>query len=116
MVPVLFPFPAVPIREMSRAESGESSAAIRERVIRARQIQTARLKDMAGLYGNAHMGSREIKRFCPLGDVEQDTLESAVESLGLSARAYDRILQVSRTIAVRGGGPMSLDARMKRQF
>jgi len=95
--------PAVPIRELSRADSGESSAAIRERVIGARQIQTARLKGMAGLYGNAHMGSREIKRFCPLGALEQDTLESAVESLGLSARAYDRILKVARTIADLGG-------------
>lgn len=79
--------------------TGEASGAIRERVIAARERQKARFSGSADLHSNAHMQSRQIKEYCPVGDDVKDLLRAAVAQLGLSARAYDRILKLSRTVA-----------------
>ena len=84
--------------EMSSAEVAESSASIRERVIRARQIQTQRFQGL-GIYTNTMMSSAMLRKFCPLTDVARRLLDAAMERLQLSARAYDRIIKVARTIA-----------------
>ncbi|MCX7012074.1 MAG: YifB family Mg chelatase-like AAA ATPase [Candidatus Sumerlaeota bacterium] len=91
--------PAVRVRDLSKAPPGEPSASVRERVCRAREIQARRFAGIRGVYCNSHMGSREVKRFCALRPEALEALENAIESLGLSARAYDRILKVGRTIA-----------------
>lgn len=83
----------------SAPSNSESSAMIRERVIKARQIQAERFKDHPGVYCNAVMGSRLLKEVCVLDQISQALLKKAMERLNLSARAYDRILKVSRTIA-----------------
>ncbi len=90
--------PAVKFREIVSREAGESSSEIRERVSRAREKQMERFKGKK-IYANAQMGPREIKAYCAVGPEAQKLLETAVTRLGLSARAYDRILKVSRTIA-----------------
>jgi len=96
--------PAVPIRELARNSApGETSAAIRERVMRARKIQELRFREYPHIHCNAHMGSKEIKKFCPLNVEVQETLEKAMTVFGLSARAFDRIIKVSRTIAALDG-------------
>jgi len=90
--------PQVKFRDIvSRAES-ESSEKIRERVNRARARQLERFRGKR-IYANAQMGTKEIKKFCQVGTEAQKLLEVAVTRLGLSARAYDRILKVARTIA-----------------
>jgi len=91
--------PAVPYCELTSQPSGESSAVIRARVNAARQRQLARFSEHPHLYCNAHMESRDIRRFCQVDDRAFDLLRAAITGLGLSARAYDRILKVSRTIA-----------------
>jgi magnesium chelatase family protein len=92
--------PAVPVRELSRPGTpGESSAVIRRRVRGARERQRERYTDLPDMHCNAHLGSREIKKFCTLTEEAQSTLENAMTLLGLSARAYDRIIKVSKTIA-----------------
>ena len=78
--------------------SGEPSASIRGRVLSARERQKARF-DKTNLHCNAHMGARQIKQFCHVTDDVKDLLRAAISQLGLSARAYDRILKLSRTIA-----------------
>lgn len=90
--------PAVKVRELSEQEAVEGSSEMRARVNRARQLQ---LERFAGerIFGNAQMTPRLIRRHCQLPDTAQQMLERAVNRLGLSARAYDRILKVSRTIA-----------------
>ncbi|GAA4319296.1 YifB family Mg chelatase-like AAA ATPase [Compostibacter hankyongensis] len=89
----------VPFSELSAEPAAENSAAIRERVIRARHIQTARFREHPGLHSNAHMSARLLKEVCRLSPVPQNLLKKAMERLQLSARAYDRILKVARTIA-----------------
>ncbi len=89
----------VPFMKLTEDTPSESSAVIRERVIRARQIQTERFKDMAGMYCNAQMSSRQIRSFCQVTEPSLQLLNMAMQKFGLSARAYDRILKVSRTIA-----------------
>ena len=81
------------------AAPGERSAAIRERVIRARSLQRERFRGIEGLYTNAMMTSAMLRAFCPLDAAAEALLLRAMERLGLSARAYDRILKVARTIA-----------------
>jgi magnesium chelatase family protein len=76
----------------------ETSAQIKERVIKARNIQYERFKGR-NIYCNAQMGPKEIKKYCILEDKAQTMLHTAIEKLGFSARAYDRILKVARTIA-----------------
>ena len=91
--------PAVKYRDLSSKESGETSESIRNRVIKARERQARRFKGRKGLYANADMQSKEIREFCRLGDASEELLKMAITRLGLSARAYDRILKVGRTIA-----------------
>ena len=93
--------PAVRFKELIGNSSGpepESSASIRERVIRARTRQRERLKD-EGIFSNAQMSPRLIRRYCRIDADCEQMLERAMTQLRLSARAYDRILKVSRTIA-----------------
>ncbi len=78
--------------------TGEPSAFIRERVVAARARQAQRL-DGSGLHCNAHMGAKQIKEFCPVASDVKDLLRAAISQLGLSARAYDRILKLARTVA-----------------
>ncbi len=78
---------------------GETSKEIRERVIKARNIQTNRFKHLKNIYCNAQMRTSEIKQYCELDDMGTKILKNAMEKLKLSARAYDRILKVARTIA-----------------
>jgi magnesium chelatase family protein len=80
-------------------KKGEDSAAIRERVIAAREIQAERYKEQAGLYANAQISSKTLREICVIDNVGEMLLKKAMERLNLSARAYDRILKVSRTIA-----------------
>jgi magnesium chelatase family protein len=89
----------VPFSELTMLKNGESSAVIRERVIKARAIQAARFKNESGIYCNAQMNSRLLKEVCAIDASGQSLLKSAIEKLNLSARAYDRIIKVSRTIA-----------------
>jgi magnesium chelatase family protein len=95
--------PAVRYRELSSAESGEPSSAIRERVGRARQIQADRFRGRRGMFANADMQPRDIRQFCKLTPDGNELLRMAITKIGLSARAYDRILKVGRTIADLGG-------------
>ena len=91
--------PPVKFREMSSAQPGETSAQIRARVIAARQRQTARFAGKPKVPCNARMGARELKAFCELDEPTHDLLKHAMTEYNLSARAYDRILKVARTIA-----------------
>ena len=91
--------PAVNVQELSGRPTGETSAVIRERIKRAREIQTARFSQEKGVYCNAHMDSRLIRKTCSLDERGEVLLRHAISRLGLSARAYDRILKVARTIA-----------------
>lgn len=89
----------VPFSELSKAENSENSAVIRERVIAAREIQAERYKTNEGVYANAQMSSKLLKEICVISQAGQNLLKAAMDKLNLSARAYDRILKVSRTIA-----------------
>lgn len=89
----------VPFNELSAASNSENSAAIRERVMAAREIQAQRFAEYPGIYGNAQINSKLLKEICVLTQAGQSLLKAAMDKLNLSARAYDRILKVSRTIA-----------------
>jgi magnesium chelatase family protein len=89
----------VPFEKLSDTRKAECSADIRKRVTLARQIQSERFMSHDKIHYNAQMGSREIRTFCPMDDTSLTLLKTAMERLNLSARAYDRILKVSRTIA-----------------
>ena len=91
--------PQVKFREISGEQNGETSAQIRERVVAARQRQHARFNGKPRVSCNAHMGPRELKQFCKLDEHTKELLQFAMTDLNLSARAYDRILKVARTIA-----------------
>jgi magnesium chelatase family protein len=91
--------PAVPYRDLSDDRSGEASAFIRERVSSARNRQLERFAGRDGVFANAHMGPRDIKKFCGVSSEAEALLQSAILRLKLSARAYHRILKISRTIA-----------------
>jgi magnesium chelatase family protein len=90
---------AVKYKELSSKESAEPSCAIRQRVIEARKRQYVRFKDRKNIYSNADMISKDIKEFCRIDHSSEELMKMAITKLGLSARAYDRILKVSRTIA-----------------
>ena len=90
--------PAVPYKDLSNDYCGEPSADIRRRLQNAREIQIARFRKDK-IYSNGKMQSRHIKKFCILNRDAQHIIEAAMQRLGLSARAYTRILKVSRTIA-----------------
>lgn len=89
----------VPFEKLSDTRPAESSASIRERVTAARALQTLRFKKSKNTHYNAQMSSRQIRTYCPLNTTSSDLLKTAMERLSLSARAYDRILKVSRTLA-----------------
>jgi len=89
----------VPINEFSQFQTSEKSELIRQRVINARLIQEERFKNTEGIHCNAQMSSKMLKEYCILNDACLALLKTAMERLSLSARAYDRILKVSRTIA-----------------
>lgn len=89
----------VPFSELSKKEDSETSAFIRDRVIAAREIQMERYKEVEGIYANAQMSSKLLKEICEISPTGRTLLKSAMDKLNLSARAYDRILKVSRTIA-----------------
>ncbi len=91
--------PAVNFKELSSDRKGESSAVIRERVQAAREIQLDRFKSEKHIFSNAGMQPSEIRKYCKIDENGQELLKIAINRLGLSARAYDRILKVSRTIA-----------------
>src|SRR5438067_12522954 len=91
--------PSLEYRDMSSARPEEASSAIRERVSRARKRQQARLANHWKTNCNARMGTRQIKQFCKLDTDSQELIRIAMSELNLSARAYDRILKVARTIA-----------------
>ncbi|MBT8235501.1 MAG: YifB family Mg chelatase-like AAA ATPase, partial [Bacteroidia bacterium] len=89
----------VAFEELADSRKGEPSLAIRKRVIAARNIQTDRFKEMDSVHYNAQMNTKSIRKFCPLDKASLELLKTAMERLKLSARAYDRILKVARTIA-----------------
>ncbi len=89
----------VPFEKLSQDEKPESSHQIRERVIKARDIQTKRFEHLPTLNYNAQMSTKQIREFCVLDEPSKELLKKAMDRLGLSARAYDRILKVARTIA-----------------
>jgi magnesium chelatase family protein len=89
----------VPFSELSAKPGSERSESIRERVIAARERQSERYKESTGIYCNAQMNTNQMREYCQLGTAGANLLKAAMEKLNLSARAYDRILKVSRTIA-----------------
>jgi magnesium chelatase family protein len=92
--------PAVNYRELRSTKIPESSADVRARIVKAREVQLERFaKGKERIYANAQMGSREIRKYCDLGSEAEHLLERAIAKQGLSARAHDRILKVARTIA-----------------
>jgi len=91
--------PAVPYKELSGDSLGESSEDIRARVNQAREFQAQRFRDRPGIYCNAQINSRDLRSYCRIDDESHELLRKATQKMGLSARAYDRILKVARTIA-----------------
>jgi magnesium chelatase family protein len=90
--------PRLKDQELVSQPNGEASVSIRSRVERAREIQRARF-DGSGAHCNAHMNAKQIRKFCHPKDDVKDLLRTAINQLNLSARAYDRILKLARTIA-----------------
>jgi len=91
--------PTVKYTELSSKRMGENSGTIRQRVIEAYAVQAQRFVKKKGVFCNADMESKEIKEYCQIDKAGEELLKTAMNRLGLSARAYDRILKVSRTIA-----------------
>ncbi len=91
--------PALSYEELAQKQTGESSSSIREKVVAAREVQLQRFNGEKRVYCNAHMESSHLRSYCELDAPSQELIRRAIEKLGLSARAYDRILKVSRTIA-----------------
>jgi len=91
--------PALTYEELAQKQPGEDSASMREKVAAARSVQVQRFKGEKKIFCNAHMETRHVRKHCELDGPSQELLKTAIEKLGLSARAYDRILKVARTIA-----------------
>ena len=91
--------PAVKYKELATEAPAEKSDVIRNRVLEAREIQIARFRELKHIFNNGDMGSKEVRKYCKLDSSGEELLKMAMTKLGLSARAYDRILKVSRTIA-----------------
>lgn len=89
----------VSFNELSMERISEKSEVIRERVIKAREIQGKRFENNPEVYSNAQMSPKMVRELCDIQESGRTLLKTAMERLGLSARAYDRILKVSRTIA-----------------
>jgi magnesium chelatase family protein len=90
--------PPVRYKDLHSPGDGASSVEISNRVMKAREIQTARFQS-PGIHTNARMSSRQIKQFCTIDDASSALLEKAMQRFGLSARAHGRILKIARTIA-----------------
>ncbi len=90
--------PAVPYKDLLNSSDSESSAEVRKRVIEARDIQTRRF-NKSNIHSNSQMNAAQMKNFCIIDEPSRKILETAIEKLGLSARAYNRVLKISRTIA-----------------
>jgi magnesium chelatase family protein len=103
----------VPFEKLSSLEQGESSASIRERVVRARAIQAERYKSEPGIHCNAQITSKLMRRYCVLSDDCMKIVKQAMDRYDMSARAYDRILRVARTIADLDGSADILPAHMR---
>jgi len=100
----------VPFSALATHTAGENSASIRERVIKARNIQSKRYEGHTGIYCNAQISSSTLKKICEIDASGQSLLKNAMNKLNLSARAYDRILKVSRTIAdLAGSAPIKTE-------
>ena len=93
----------VPFEKLSEERKGEGSVEIRKRVTSAREIQTLRFSELENVHYNAQMNTKQIRLYCKLDEKSKSLLKNAMERLNLSARAYDRILKVARTIADLGG-------------
>ncbi len=91
--------PPVRVEDIEQAEPGESSGEIKKRVNAGRRIQNQRFADSPMIHCNAQMGAKLIKEHCPLDQDSSRLLHQAIDRLGLSARAYTRILKIARTIA-----------------
>jgi len=91
--------PALSYEELAQKQPGRDSKSLRDEVKAARAVQTERFKTSKNVFCNAHMESRHIRKYCELNSASQNLLRMAIEKLGLSARAYDRILKVARTAA-----------------
>ena len=91
--------PPVEVKKLPLMAPGEPSAAIRERVLRARAVQAARYRGMKGVHTNAEVKSRDLESVCRLSSRDRDALVRFIERLKLSARAYDKVLRVARTLA-----------------
>lgn len=102
----------VPFDELTNVAPSESSVSIRERVLRARQIQQQRFADEPGVHSNAQMTPRLLQKYAQLDERGRNMLQTAMDRLNLSARAYDRILKVARTIADLDGSPDILSAHI----
>jgi magnesium chelatase family protein len=89
----------VSFNELSQQKASEKSEAVRQRVVKAREIQSQRFKENSGIYCNAQISAKQLPVYCKIPEAGAQLLKTAMEKLGLSARAYDRILKVSRTIA-----------------
>ena len=90
--------PAVPYKELAGKANGETSEQVRVRVNEARARQSARFRERRNIHANAQMTSRDIRTYCRVDEKSHDLLRMAIQKMGLSARAYDRILKVSRTL------------------
>ena len=100
--------PAVEPKELPKMPSGRSSAEMRERVLQARAVQAERYRDMPSVHTNAEVKSRELVRICGFTAKMKDGLVRTIERLNLSARSYDKVLRVARTIAdLDGSGPVT---------
>ena len=95
----------VPFKELSEARISEKSNDIRDRVVKARLLQEERYNQNQGIHCNAQMSSKLLREICPVNDAGHTLLKNAMEKLSLSARAYNRILKVSRTIADLANSP-----------
>lgn len=91
--------PAVKFKDLAAEPTGERSESIRKRVNNARKIQLGRFRNEENMFCNAHMESKDLQRFCSIDNKSLELLRMAISKLGLSARAYDRIIKVARTIA-----------------
>lgn len=89
----------VPFEKLSEERKGEGSVEIRKRVTEARELQTKRFEALENVHYNAQMNTKQIREYCKLDEASKGLLKNAMERLNLSARAYDRILKVARTIA-----------------
>jgi magnesium chelatase family protein len=91
--------PAVSARELTARGSGEASSAIRARIETARMRQLERFRGRPNVFANAHMNARDVRELCSVDERGSELLRAAIQKLGLSARAYHRVLRLARTVA-----------------